>query len=110
MLPANASVSVGLLVTELVINALKHAFPDQRKGVIRIQYAKDGSGWHLNVNDDGVGMPPADPPAKAGLGTSIVEALARQLQATVSLDATGHGMSVTIEHRNEQMLPRVLPL
>ncbi len=110
VLPANASVSVGLLVTELVINALKHAFPDQRKGVIRIQYAKDGSGWHLNVNDDGVGMPPADPPAKAGLGTSIVEALARQLQATVSLDATGRGMSVTIEYRNDEMLPKVLPL
>jgi two-component sensor histidine kinase len=54
---ANASVSIGLIVTELVINALKHAFPDHRRGVIVIDYRSQGKSWKLSVSDDGVGMP-----------------------------------------------------
>ena len=70
--------SLGLIVTELVINALKHAYPDDRSGTIKVGYAGDGEGggWMLEVADDGVGMSPAGgKPATAGRGTSLVEAL-----------------------------------
>ena len=54
---ADTSVSLGLIVTELVINALKHAFPGNRGGRIVVGYHGRGPNWTLSVNDDGVGMP-----------------------------------------------------
>ena len=76
---AEISVSLGLIVTELVINALKHAFPDGRDGKIVVRYALEGPVWTLSVTDDGAGMSPNKQDAKAGLGTSIVGALSAQL-------------------------------
>jgi two-component sensor histidine kinase len=46
--------SLGLVVTELVINALKHAFPDGRDGNIVVGYHAVGADWTLTVRDDGV--------------------------------------------------------
>jgi two-component sensor histidine kinase len=80
-IPANRAISLGLITTELVINALKHAFLDDRAGTIKVRYVDADGQWTLTITDDGVGMP-SDPAAKvAGLGTSIVQALARQLGA-----------------------------
>ena len=82
---ANVSVSLGLIVTELVINALKHAFPDHRKGTITVAYHADEAGWLLSVSDDGVGVPDDPEQARPGLGTGIVDAMAKQLQAKFTL-------------------------
>ena len=51
------SVSLGLIVTELVINALKHAFPGHRSGKITVQYASHGPNWTMSVSDNGIGVP-----------------------------------------------------
>lgn len=96
---ADASVSFGLVVTELVINSLKHAFPDFRIGKIVVGYHADGGDWTLSVTDNGVGIKAADPTAKAGLGTSIVNALAAQLGATVEISDTNPGTAVSLVHR-----------
>jgi two-component sensor histidine kinase len=85
-------------VTELVINALKHAFPDGRGGRIVVGYKVDGPNWTLSVSDDGVGMPTGAVRAKAGLGTSIVQALAKQLGAEVSVTDAKPGTSVCVCH------------
>ncbi len=95
---ADVSVSLGLIVTELVINALKHAFPGGRGGNIVVGYRSGGPDWTLSVSDDGVGMPRGSQPAKAGLGTSIVEALAKQLHARVSVADANPGTVVSIVH------------
>lgn len=95
---ADASVSLGLIVTELVINALKHAFLDGRGGRIVVGYRSAAPDWTLSVSDDGVGMPRAPALAKPGLGTSIVEALAKQLGAKVRVVDTHPGTSVSIVH------------
>jgi two-component sensor histidine kinase len=95
---ADVSISLGLIVTELVINALKHAFPDNRHGVITVGYQSRGPNWTLVVGDDGVGMPAASAPATPGLGTSIVEALARQLSARVQVVGANPGTEVSIIH------------
>jgi len=95
---ANASVSLGLIVTELVINALKHAFPGNRGGNIVVGYQSHESDWTLSVSDDGVGMPTGSVPAKAGLGTSIVEALAKQLGAKIVVANTDPGARISIRH------------
>ena len=74
--------SLGLIVTELVINSLKHAFnADTKDGQIRVGYQVVGTDWKLSVADNGVGKPDgvfAQP--KSGLGTGIVKALAKQLE------------------------------
>ena len=94
---ARVSVSLGLIVTELVINALKHAFPNGRRGKITVDYNFHGPNWILCVRDDGVGMPrPA--PLQTGLGTSIVRALAGQLNASVEVTPERPGTQVSIRH------------
>jgi len=95
---ADASVSLGLITTELVINALKHAFPGHRKGKINVDYQSDGAAWTLSVGDNGVGMPVDHATAKAGLGTTIVTALATQLDASVTVNAANPGTTVSISH------------
>jgi two-component sensor histidine kinase len=96
---ADVSVSLGLIVTELVINALKHAFPDQdRSGKISVDYLAQGTGWTLMVGDNGIGIPDGAGGPKPGLGTGIVEALSRQLDATVHVSDAGPGTKVSIVH------------
>lgn len=93
------SVSLGLIVTELVTNALKYAFPNERAGQIEIAYQARGPNWTLTVKDDGVGMP-ADPALiRTGLGTSIIKALAGQLQATINVEPAASGTSISVEHK-----------
>ncbi len=95
---ADVSVSLGLVVTELVINALKHAFPGGRNGTIRVSYESHGANWTLAVADDGVGMPKDAASATPGLGTSIVEALARQLHARIQVEEQHPGTRVSVIH------------
>jgi len=95
---ADTSVSLGLIVTELVINALKHAFPGGLHGRITVSYHGHGPNWTLSVADDGVGMPKDAASATPGLGTSIVDALANQLKARVQV-AGGHpGTTISVIH------------
>jgi two-component sensor histidine kinase len=96
MARADESVSLGLIVTELIINSLKHAFPDEVKsGNVAVNYFSEGLAWTLTVGDDGVGRP--EKPV-LGLGTGIVEALARQLQASVKIQNASPGTLVSIVH------------
>ncbi len=53
---ADVSTCLGLIVTELVINALKHAFPGARYGKIEVGYHSRGPNWTLSVSGNGVGM------------------------------------------------------
>ena len=95
---ADVSVSLGLIVTELVINALKHAFPDDRKGKISVDYHSQGPNWMLSVTDNGIGMPADAAGAKPGLGTSIVQALTMQLQAVIKVADANPGTAVSVMH------------
>jgi two-component sensor histidine kinase len=95
---AEVSISLGLVVTELVINALKRAFPEGRIGKIMVDYDGQGAAWTLSVADDGVGMPKQPAEAKAGLGTNIVQALAKQLDANITIVDADPGTTVLLEH------------
>ncbi len=99
---ADRSVSLGLIVTELVINALKHALPEDREGKIFVRYNSTGAGWQLSVSDTGVGTRETLAEAKPGLGTSIVEALANQLDATLSIHSENPGVTIKISHSNSE--------
>jgi chemotaxis protein methyltransferase CheR len=100
---SSEAVSLGLIVTELVINALKHGFQGEEQGEILVSYGAQASGWRLSVSDNGAGVQDADgEPPHTGLGTSIVEALAHQLKATVEKSSGPEGTSVTITAAEHQ--------
>ena len=92
--------SIGLIVTELVINSLKHAFDETTKGgEITVAYDVSGTDWQLAVSDNGSGKPDgvfAQP--KTGLGTGVVKALAKQLDANVVTLSGASGTKVSVTH------------
>lgn len=97
---AEKSVSMGLIVTELVINSLKHAYPDiTAKGAVKVGFHATEGGWVLTVADDGIGLKGKHASGKPGLGTGIVNALAAQLSATVEIQDADPGCLVSIIHR-----------
>jgi len=92
--------SIGLITTELVMNALKHAFPSEKmNGRITVAYDADGTNWKLSVADNGIGKPDGVfAQAKTGLGTGIIKALAHNLNAKVETLAGPEGAIVSITH------------
>jgi chemotaxis protein methyltransferase CheR len=95
---SDQAVSFGLIITELVINALKHAFPETRPDAeVVVSYETNGANWQLAVSDNGIGRQRGDAaPAKGGLGTSLVEALAKQYDAHVETMSSPAGLRVTV--------------
>ncbi len=92
------AVSIGLIVTELLINAIKYAFPVDKPGAqVTVTYEVEGSDWRLMVTDNGVGrQTDRRVTANSGLGTAVVRALAEQLGARIDVVSTDAGMSVSI--------------
>lgn len=106
----DAAVPLGLIVNELVTNALKYAFPDGRAGTLWLTLGPTPrGGFCLTVADDGVGLPPDfDPHTAPSLGLHIVHTLSDQLGGTL---ARGPGPGTTFELRVEPdvRIPTVLP-
>jgi len=86
-IPVSAAIPCGLIVHELVTNAVKYAFPDGRSGTITVGLGRDGDQCRLTVADDGVGMMDG---GNSGLGRSIVDTLVRQLSGTCTVSSV-HG-------------------
>ncbi len=105
---SDQAVSFGLIITELVINALKHAFPETRPDAeVVVSYETNGTNWQLAVSDNGIGRARGET-AKSGLGTSLVEALARQYDAHVENISSPAGLRVTVTrvHFESRLLRR----
>ena len=96
------AVSIGLIVTELMINAFKHAFVgNQAAGVLVVAYEAAETSWRLTVSDNGIGIPEGQLDSnkpRPGLGTIIIEALAKQLDARVEVMRSRRGTTVSITH------------
>jgi two-component sensor histidine kinase len=94
---SHQAVSLGLIVTELLINAVKHAFPDSLKeGLVIVGYEVKEADWKLSVSDNGAGMATQIPGKKSGLGTSLIKALAQQLDAQVEIATSATGTTVNV--------------
>lgn len=85
-LALDQAVPMGLIVNELVTNAIKHAFPRGGDGRIEVTFALDGPAAELRVADNGNGLIHNGTPARQGLGHRLVHALAAQLGATVEVE------------------------
>ena len=97
---SHQAVSIGLVVTELVMNALKHAFPREKQdAAIVVTYKIAETDWKLTISDNGIGKPDQGiGQNRPGLGTSLVQALSRQLDARLDIESDSHGTAVSITH------------
>jgi two-component sensor histidine kinase len=91
-------VSIGLIITELVINALKYAFPQDKPGSeVLVTYESAGPDWTLVVSDNGIGKSGSEGSGRnGGLGTVIVGALVKQLDARMSVANAEPGLRISV--------------
>jgi PAS domain S-box-containing protein len=105
MLPVDTAVPCGLVLNELVSNALKHAFCDRVEGEVAVSLGSDAQDQiRLSVRDNGVGLPAGfDWREARSLGLRLVQMLAGQIHAVVETSSgDGTGFTVTFEARKQR--------
>lgn len=97
-IPADYALPLALVVNELVTNAMKHAFPDDREGRVAVSFTRRKvGGWRLTVADDGVGLASWPPPAAPhSFGTRIVQTLVDRLHGQLEV-AVERGTRFTLD-------------
>ena len=95
-LDVDMAIPIGLIVNELLTNSLKYAFPNGRKGEIKISLKKVDDILQLDVMDNGVGRISGSDPQGTGFGTQLIELLTKQLDGKMVLN-TNRGTSVSIQ-------------
>jgi two-component sensor histidine kinase len=89
------AVAIGIVVNELVINALKYAYP-AASGPIHVEASRTGELIAIAVRDQGIGISADPAPGSTGLGRRIVDAMATKLNATIKFDSGPSGTHVTL--------------
>jgi two-component sensor histidine kinase len=89
-IPLNQAVSIGLIINELLVNALKYAFPDDRDGRVFVTFTRTEDEYCLAVSDNGVGFPTArdsaSSPLSTGLGQRLIRAFVAQLGGRLKIE------------------------
>jgi two-component sensor histidine kinase len=98
-LDVDTAVPIGLIVNELLTNALKYAFPKDTKGQIKISLKKENDSLSLSVSDNGVGKTKDAKPKGTGFGTQLIKLLTQQLNGTIS-ENHNKGTSVFFTFKN----------
>ena len=92
------AVAIGIIVNELVMNAVKYAYPDGA-GPIHVELAAEGEDLLLSIADDGVGLNGKSDPRSTGMGQRIVTAMASKLEASVERDPAHAGTRIVLRFR-----------
>lgn len=93
LVDASTAFPIGIVLTELITNAVKYAFPAARSGTVRVQARISRPGWvELTIRDDGVGMAPA---REGSLGLGLVRSLVKQIRGEIEIRGDG-GVTVRI--------------
>ncbi|RQD83749.1 PAS domain S-box protein, partial [Methanosalsum natronophilum] len=88
-LDIETTVPLGLILSELITNSLKHAFRGRKKGGISIKFKYIDNKYVLEVSDDGVGMSKSDKKDSSGsIGLMVVEMLTRQLNGVLEMNGS----------------------
>ncbi len=109
-LGVDKAIPCGLILNELISNALKHAFPDGRRGVVRIELCRVSPGkLLLAVKDDGIGLSPdIDVKTSHSLGMHLVHTLAEQLGTELEI-IRGKGTTFQLKFLADDDVPAMLP-
>jgi two-component system, sensor histidine kinase PdtaS len=94
LLPTDRAIAIGLIVNELVTNAVKFAFPDNQKGTVLVTLKRASGELRLTVADNGHGLDPGR--ADSGLGGRLVEGFAQQLGGQVKRESGNTGTIVCL--------------
>ncbi len=101
------AIPVGLIITELVTNSFKHAFPGNKEGTITIDLQKNTNDFILTIKDDGIGFTRENEIQDGKLGLQLFESIAvGQLDATIDLD-TSEGVKWTVLFPNDRGIARI---
>lgn len=99
-LNVNQAIPCGLIVNELISNALKHAFKDRLNGTVQIDLFREGPIINLSVEDDGVGLPKEmDPFQSNSLGMTLIKILSQQLEADLEIGNSKKGFKASISFK-----------
>ncbi|WP_439814763.1 sensor histidine kinase [Zavarzinia sp. CC-PAN008] len=98
----DTAISLALMLNELLVNAIKHAYPDG-EGQVRVLGRIDGDTYCLRVEDDGVGL--SGGATRRGLGSRMINALIRQLGGEVLNEAQSRGHAVELRVPTERLAP-----
>jgi chemotaxis protein methyltransferase CheR len=101
-IPTDQAIPIRLIVNEFVTNAVKYAFPSQKKGAITVTLKRVAGELHLTVTDDGQGVDARR--ADSGLGGRLVEGFAQQLDAHLERESSNHGMTIRLILPREERL------
>jgi len=103
-LAIDEAIPCGLIVNELVSNALKHAFPQDEQGEITVRCRSEEDGWStVTVSDTGIGFPAGfDIENTESLGLQLVTMLVKQLRGRMSLDSEKGGTTVMVSFPGRQ--------
>lgn len=93
-IPGRQGAAAALLVSELVGNALRHAYPDGRAGRIGVSVRRAGPGFDLTVSDDGIGMAAEAP--KTGFGLTVVQLMTQQLRGHLEINPAQPGVRISV--------------
>ena len=99
------AVAIGIIVNELVMNAVKYAYPDGA-GPIHVELQPEGEDLLVAIADDGVGLNVKADPRSTGMGQRIVSAMAAKLDASAERDPNHHGTRIVLRFRR---VPTVAP-
>jgi len=94
LLPTDQAIPIGLIVNELVTNAVKYAFPPNTKGMVLVTFKREPGRLRLTVADDGKGFDPQR--ADSGLGGRLVEGFAQQLGGQLERESGSQGTTVCL--------------
>ncbi len=103
---ADRALAIGILVTEMVINSLKHAYPETKSGPVRVGCRRRDGHIQIVVEDDGCGMPEKGGPKSQGLGKQIIRMMAEKLDARMEHDRAHKGTRFIIDVPDEICQPK----
>lgn len=112
LVSAKDAANLGMIIVELMSNAIKYAFPDNRKGIITISAKKLNDGIQLTVEDNGVGINHSvDRDIKRGIGLHIVDLLVKQLDASIEfVPVDGTRIVITLKQHELQKAKGIAPI
>jgi PAS domain S-box-containing protein len=95
---SDRALPVGIITTELMTNALKHAFPENRSGQVHLSFKRQDQDYEIHIRDNGIGLNHADilEPDDGNLGMSLVRSMIKRLDGRLKIDPAPQGAGASI--------------